>query len=263
LRSGVFPFNQIASQIASSDRPVAKSPERNPGGIEGGSETLNTVKEWARNSDIPKLVGQVKGQLVVLRIDVDNHTVAFILQYLPQEKHADFFKALEEEGIEVSPELKIGKTQRPTAPTTSPPTVSSPIGPAVNNQSPACGGIDFRSLPIVTQAMSNLSLKVNNLSLSSLRNTNLDTEWSGIERLVNAGIIPSTERIKEYVQASCFNGNLDKDIDKVISCISDILRMEEVRCTPTETELKDILIVLESANSPQDLRTVFLGKATI
>ncbi|MEI6632115.1 MAG: hypothetical protein WCL25_05835, partial [bacterium] len=38
------------------------------------------------------------------------------------------------------------------------------------------GGIDFRALPIVTQAMSNLSLNVSRISLSSLDGINLNKE---------------------------------------------------------------------------------------
>jgi hypothetical protein len=122
------------------------------------------------------------------------------------------------------------------------------------------GGIDFRNLPIVTQAISNLSVNIgSSLSINRLGNINLDTEWREIENLVNSGITPSAERIKEYVQISCYRGSVNRDIDKVISCISDILRIEEERYFPTEPMLKDILVVLDSASSTQQLRAVFIG----
>ena len=122
------------------------------------------------------------------------------------------------------------------------------------------GGIDFRNLPIVTQAVSNLSANIgSSLSINRLGNINLDSEWREIEKLVNSGITPSAERIKEYVQASCYKGSVDRDIDKVISCISDILRTEEERYLPTDPTLKDILVVLDSANSVQQLRAVFIN----
>jgi len=121
------------------------------------------------------------------------------------------------------------------------------------------GGIDFRALPIVTQAIGNLSASIGTIPLSRFRGIDLDYEWRDIERLVNSGITPSAERIKEYLQASCYQGNTDKDIDKVISCISDILRLEEERYSPTDPVLKDILVVLDSSSSSQELKAVFIG----
>jgi len=122
------------------------------------------------------------------------------------------------------------------------------------------GGIDFRNLPIVTQAIGNLSVNIDNYAIQNRLNcVNLNTEWREIENLVNSEIIPSSERIKEYIQASCYKGSVEKDIDKVISCISDIFRIEEEHCSPTEPVLRDILVVLDSANSAQQLKAVFIG----
>lgn len=133
-------------------------------------------------------------------------------------------------------------------------------GPKSRNPGPSsAGGIDFRSLPIVTHAINNLNADIGNPFINRLSNLNLNSEWREIENLINSGIIPSTERIKEYVQASCYKGSLDKD--KVISCISDILRIEEERYSPTDPILHDILVVLDSSNSLQSLKAVFSGAA--
>ena len=75
--------------------------------------------------------------------------------------------------------------------------------------------------------------------------------------MVDAEIIPSTDRIKEYVASSCLKG--DSNMLKVVSCIAGILRLEEERCSLTEPMLKDILVVLESGRSNQELRAVFIG----
>ena len=48
-------------------------------------------------------------------------------------------------------------------------------------------------------------------------------------------------------------------IEKVISCITDILRSEEDTCCATEPMLEDILVVLESGRSNQELKAVFTG----
>jgi hypothetical protein len=121
------------------------------------------------------------------------------------------------------------------------------------------GGIDFRNLPIVTQAMTNLSAGIGNLPVSRFNMSNLDSEWQQIEQLVNSGITPSGERIKEYLQASCYNGQVDQDKKRMVICISNILRLEEERVSPTEPVLRDILIVLESGQSAKELKEVFTG----
>jgi len=122
------------------------------------------------------------------------------------------------------------------------------------------GGIDFRSLPIVTQAMSNLSANISSSAIQNLISINLDDEWLQIERMASSGITPSSERIKEYIQTSCAQDNITQDRDKILLCISDILRLEEERCDHTNATLRDILVVLESMRNTQELRQVFLGK---
>ncbi len=120
------------------------------------------------------------------------------------------------------------------------------------------GGIDFCSLPIVTQAMSNLRLRASSaISLSQLNSLNLNQELQEMQKMIEVGITPSTDRIKEYVQASCIKGN--PDMQKVVSCIADILRLEEESCYSTDATLRDILVVLESGRTNQELKTVFIG----
>lgn len=131
---------------------------------------------------------------------------------------------------------------------------------AATKETKNTGGIDFRSLPIVTQAMTNLS--VSHANLENLASMNLSEEWQDIERLVTAGITPSAERIRGYLQSSCAKGEVDRDVDKVVSCISQILRIEEESCCQTEAMLRDILVVLEAARSGEELKQVFLGKVT-
>jgi hypothetical protein len=121
------------------------------------------------------------------------------------------------------------------------------------------GGIDFRSLPIVTQAMSNLKPLFRDSPLWGQSLINLNKEWQDIERMANSGIRPSSSRIKEYLQASCAKGNILGDKDKIILCIADILRSEEESCCATDPTLRDILVVLENANSSAELNRIFLG----
>jgi hypothetical protein len=125
-------------------------------------------------------------------------------------------------------------------------------------QTKRIGGIDFRTLPIVTQAMSNLKLSTSSsLSLDKLQNINLNQELGDIQKMLKSGITPSTDRIKEYVASSCLKGDLD--IQKIVSCIANILRLEEEHCIQTDSVLRDILVVLESSGSMENLRAIFIG----
>lgn len=84
---------------------------------------------------------------------------------------------------------------------------------------------------------------------SRITNNSLSEEWTQIQNMIQSGIIPSAERIKEYLQTCSQKEDFDKEIDKVISCIAEILRLEEEKALPTEKEFREILILLESNKS--------------
>lgn len=139
-------------------------------------------------------------------------------------------------------------------PTGSQGDTSSPLTP--KQQGP--GGIDFRNLPLLTQAINNLGT-----GISSIPNFDLYSEWKEIKQLVQSGITPSGERIKEYLQVSCYRGKITENKKRVIACISDILRNQEEHRIPTDPILRDILVVLESNRSAEDFRTIFIIKPSI
>ena len=128
-----------------------------------------------------------------------------------------------------------------------------------SRQDKTTGGIDFRFLPIFTQSMDSLKVSMKAMNQSNLQRINLTQEWLGIQRLVDSGITPSVEHLKDYFVASCFRGNLDSDKEKILSCIADILRMEEESCNTTDQALKDILVVLGSSRNGEELKVAFSG----
>jgi hypothetical protein len=132
------------------------------------------------------------------------------------------------------------------------------IGPALSESigelSVRKGGVDLRSLPIVTQPMAlplpALSMNTR-VPLSAQEAKELEEEFGAIEKMVSAGIIPSTDRLKDYL-GNCYDKQgLEASVDKVLACIADILRLEEERCLSTETALKELLQLLES-DKPQE-----------
>jgi hypothetical protein len=81
----------------------------------------------------------------------------------------------------------------------------------------------------------------------------LENEGKQIQRMVDSGIIPSSDRIKDYLDECCQNGGAAVDMDKVLSCIADILRLEEEQLRPTEEALRQILVLLESDKPAQEM----------
>ncbi|MFA5004970.1 MAG: hypothetical protein WC561_02435, partial [Candidatus Omnitrophota bacterium] len=117
------------------------------------------------------------------------------------------------------------------------------------------GGIDFRVLPIARQPAStagNLNLKA--LPPANRGDFHPDAEWLQIQKMLDAGIIPSAGRIKEYLQNCCGRDDFDRQIDKVLDSVADILRLEEQEVLPTEPAFKEILVVLESGRSAVQIR---------
>ena len=148
-----------------------------------------------------------------------------------------------------------------------------PEGPGgVNSQKKDPGGIDLRALPIITQPMpvpslgtvpvvfrdSPLGVTSKELgrgqSLSAGTVPVNDKEWQQIENMLNAGITPSVQRIKEYLAACCEKSDFNQQVDKVLSCIADILRMEEDSCCLTDSALRELLILLESGKPVQEIK---------
>jgi hypothetical protein len=125
---------------------------------------------------------------------------------------------------------------------------SSPSTPGAGK----AGGVDFRALPIAIQPMPVAGLKP--VPLSSIDNARLDAEWQQIERMLNGGIIPSVQRLKEYLVASCGAQDCPKRQEATLSCIADILRIEEDRSSSTDDSLKQLLVLLESGKPSAELQ---------
>ena len=116
------------------------------------------------------------------------------------------------------------------------------------------GGIDLTALPVAIQSPLNQPLTANMpIAGSALNfNLNLDKELQDIQDMLNAGIMPSSERIKEYALASSSLKSEDysREIDKILGCIADIFRLEEEKAKPTPQTLKDALIPVGIGDKP-------------
>ncbi|TAN62384.1 hypothetical protein EPN16_01610 [bacterium] len=126
----------------------------------------------------------------------------------------------------------------------------SPISSEISDK----GGVDFRALPIVNQPVNSGMPGLSEGYLNGLNNADLDSEWVEIQNMVNAGIIPSNERIKEYILASLLKANFSSQTDEVLGCIADIMRMEEDRVSDADAQLKDMLVLIETGKPENELR---------
>ncbi|MDD5431601.1 MAG: hypothetical protein PHO70_01240 [Candidatus Omnitrophica bacterium] len=122
----------------------------------------------------------------------------------------------------------------------------------LQNSAAKVGGIDFRATPFVVQPMVGPQPTAHRPQALRLNNS-LDAEWIAIQNMLNSGIVPSTRRIKEYLEQCCLKEDANLDIDRVIGCIADILRIEEERVVTTNSDLKELLVVLESDKTGKDL----------
>ncbi|MDD4899260.1 MAG: ATP-binding protein [Candidatus Omnitrophica bacterium] len=123
------------------------------------------------------------------------------------------------------------------------------------------GGIDFRALPIITQPMSIPAAEPNLAPFTRVK-LPVDPQWHEVTQMVEKGIVPSYQRIKDYLEESCNTPECQQKVNQVLSCIADILRLEEEEVNPTAPVLHEILILLESGQSAQQLQ-VALAKIEI
>ena len=67
-----------------------------------------------------------------------------------------------------------------------------------------------------------------------------------MQKMLKAEIIPSTERIKDYLLNCYLRRETGQEMNKIIACIADILKIEEQRCLPTDPLLKGLLMLADS-----------------
>ena len=77
--------------------------------------------------------------------------------------------------------------------------------------------------------------------------------------MVEAGILPSSQRVKEYLQSFSSQIDLRQGKNMVLGCIADVLRMEEERCLPAEPAWIELLTILDSDKSNQDFKIALSG----
>lgn len=111
------------------------------------------------------------------------------------------------------------------------------------------GGIDFRAMHMAIQPMgsfSGLNFSLPQLTKAELERTNLDAEMQQIENMVEAGIVPSGQRIKEFIAACMQKGEINYRVDNLLLCLIDICKLQEENVTESSPELREALAIVDS-----------------
>ncbi|RJO65437.1 MAG: hypothetical protein C4540_01395 [Candidatus Omnitrophota bacterium] len=104
------------------------------------------------------------------------------------------------------------------------------------------GGIDLRSMKILLPP----ALGAYTKSATSLAIISLGQEEKKIGAMIKSGIVPSGQRVKEYVEAACQGPDAAERIGATFALLSDMLKLEESRAMPTAPEVAEALVFLES-----------------
>lgn len=110
------------------------------------------------------------------------------------------------------------------------------------------GGIDFREMSILTKPMgsfSGLNFNLPLLSKAELESFNLDAELADIQKMVNSAMVPSGNRLKEYLWACHQKGELDSRRDDIIISLAEICGLEESLAKESDPDLREALVMAE------------------
>jgi hypothetical protein len=65
--------------------------------------------------------------------------------------------------------------------------------------------------------------------------------------MVERGISPSGQRIKEFIAACWQRHELDQRLQDVMACLVDVCRLEEDNLSETSAQLRECLVIVDSA----------------
>ncbi len=117
------------------------------------------------------------------------------------------------------------------------------------------GGIDFKNQAMASAttyetfgSFAGLDFNLPVLSASAIAGFNLDKEEIEITRLVDNQILPSGQRIKEFMAASAAKGEFGKRRETVIAWLAKMGMLEETHCCTQEAskEYKEAIVIAES-----------------
>ncbi|HAH19794.1 MAG: hypothetical protein A2Y00_10745 [Omnitrophica WOR_2 bacterium GWF2_43_52] len=213
--------------------PTVRSPERavnillnliadylkDMNSIPSGLDTFIRIMENYRDKDLKEVLEKYKF------VDKLNQIIE---KLSPKQKDA------------VSPEVSIEATREKQA--------ASPLAGSEPSRD-TLGGIDFRAMNYLTQPMGSfqgLNFTLPLLSSSALEAIDLDEELDQITNMAMQGIIPSGQRIKEYLAACFQKGKIEDKQEYLLLCLVEVCRLLEDENMESAPELREAIVIADS-----------------
>ena len=74
----------------------------------------------------------------------------------------------------------------------------------------------------------------------------LDKELGEIRRLARSGIVPSGQRLKEYLAACFQKGRIEEKKEDLILCLVEVCRLLEEENLESAPELREAIVIADS-----------------
>lgn len=74
----------------------------------------------------------------------------------------------------------------------------------------------------------------------------MDQELAALRNMVKAGLVPSGERVKEYLAACFQKGRFEEKQDDLLVCLAEIYSLEEEEVLETSPELRESLVIVDT-----------------
>jgi len=118
-------------------------------------------------------------------------------------------------------------------------------GSSANTDAPnTTGGIDFRSINITGQPQLQ-GITLNMPPLAQLKRIDIDKEAQQLMSMMESGIMPSRQRVMEFISACYLSAKSQSAKENAISCLTGYFKLEEQKAIETPIELKAFLFVIE------------------
>ena len=111
------------------------------------------------------------------------------------------------------------------------------------------GGIDFRQMNMLIQPMgsfSGLDFSPARLSSSALEAMDLDKELEGIKQIASSSILPSPQRLKEYISACIFKGKIGEKADDFVLSMLEVFQLQAEEGIESSNEEREALVMADT-----------------
>ncbi|HBG63198.1 MAG TPA: hypothetical protein DDX16_02950 [Candidatus Omnitrophica bacterium] len=111
------------------------------------------------------------------------------------------------------------------------------------------GGIDFRKMNMLVQPMgsfSGLDFSPARLSSSALESMDLDKDLEGIKQMASSSILPSPQRLKEYISACIFKGKIGEKADDFILSMLDVFQLQAEEGIESTAEEREAVVMADT-----------------